>query len=172
MSGKKAPERKNIGKTRTFIITPKFSMDFTKEAKRRPMPEIANDNKIIIRIRFGRIDRCIVMPMTGASTSNMSACNDAMVVAAKALPIAMEVREMGATNISLRKPNSRSQTVEIVEKNATLITLMAIMPGYMNCIKSRPKLPFASVPWSPEPKMTRNIMGCIKVVKILPLSRQ
>ena len=95
-----------------------------------------------------------------------------MVVAPSVLPKATATRDTGATKISFKKPNSLSQTVEMVEKKATLITLIAIIPGYINCTKSTPKFPVARVLLNPAPKITRNISG-IKSVEIMRvLSRQ
>ena len=45
------------------------------------------------------------------------------------LPITIELRRTGATIISRRKPNSRSQTIEAAENIAVNITAMHRMPG-------------------------------------------
>ncbi len=45
------------------------------------------------------------------------------------LPITIEPRRTGATSISRRNPNSRSQTIEAAEKIAVNITAIASAPG-------------------------------------------
>jgi hypothetical protein len=45
------------------------------------------------------------------------------------LPITMAQRRTGATSISRRKPNSRSQTIDAAEKMAVNSTDMASTPG-------------------------------------------
>ncbi len=45
------------------------------------------------------------------------------------LPITIELRRTGATIISRRKPNSRSQTIEAAENIAVNMTAMQRMPG-------------------------------------------
>ena len=47
----------------------------------------------------------------------------------KHLPITIELRRTGATIISRRKPNSRSQTIDAAENMAVNITAMQRMPG-------------------------------------------
>jgi len=115
---------------------------------------------------------CNWTPIKGAMMSRISACREAIVAAPSALPMEMEVRETGATSISFKKPNSLSQTVETVEKNAMPITFIAIMPGYINFIKSTPKLPGVKVRLKPAPKINRNIIGWKNEETILVLSRQ
>ena len=53
----------------------------------------------------------------------------AMVAPPKILPITMADRLTGATSISRRNPNSRSQTIEAAEKMAVNMTDMASTPG-------------------------------------------
>ncbi len=45
------------------------------------------------------------------------------------LPMTIELRRTGATIISRRKPNSRSQTIDAAENIAVNITAMQRMPG-------------------------------------------
>ena len=72
-------------------------------------------------------------PSSGARTSISATWTEAWSVAPKALPSTMPVREMGATRISRRKPYSRSQTTEMPANSEVVSTVMAMMPGYMNC---------------------------------------
>jgi hypothetical protein len=59
-----------------------------------------------------------------------------------------------------------------VEKKAIFIMLIAIIPGYINWVKSTPKFPVARVSFKPAPKITRNINGIKNVETIRVLSRQ
>ena len=59
----------------------------------------------------------------------MRPCIVAMVAPPKHLPITIEARLIGATSISRRNPNSRSQTIEAAEKIAVNSTDMASTPG-------------------------------------------
>ena len=53
----------------------------------------------------------------------------AMVAPPNILPITMADRLTGATSISRRNPNSRSQTIEAAEKIAVNMTDIASTPG-------------------------------------------
>ena len=59
----------------------------------------------------------------------MIPCIVAMVAPPRHLPITIEARLTGATSISRRNPNSRSQTIEAAEKIAVNSTVMASTPG-------------------------------------------
>ena len=72
-------------------------------------------------------------------------CAAATLAPPAVLPSASEARLVGATSISRRKPNSRSHTIDMPEKIAVVTTLIAMMPGNMNFLKSNP----AVVPTSP-----------------------
>ncbi len=61
----------------------------------------------------------------------MKPCIRAVVPPPSTLPTATDERGMGATSISLRKPNSRSQMMEMAENMAVNSTVMHTMPGYM-----------------------------------------
>jgi len=54
------------------------------------------------------------------------------VVPPSALPIATAYLSIGATSTSLRKPNSRSQTIDMAPKMEENRIAMPMMPGYMN----------------------------------------
>jgi hypothetical protein len=53
----------------------------------------------------------------------------AMVAPPRHLPMTMADRLTGATSISRRNPNSRSQTIEAAEKMAVNMTDIASTPG-------------------------------------------
>ncbi len=73
-------------------------------------------------------------PTTGASTSRMSPWTMACVAPPSALPMATAERSMGATSTSLRKPNSRSQTMLMAPKIAENRIDMPMIPGKMNWV--------------------------------------
>ena len=54
------------------------------------------------------------------------------------LPTRIDDRGTGATSISRRKPNSRSQTIEMPAKIAVNSVEVATMPGNRNVLKSTP----------------------------------
>ena len=57
----------------------------------------------------------------------------ATVTPPKVLPTTMLSRGTGATKVSLRKPNWRSQSKPIPEKIDVKSTVIPITPGAMNC---------------------------------------
>jgi len=69
------------------------------------------------------------MPTSGASTNMMVPCAAATVAPPAVLPSTRDTRLTGAINISRRKPNSRSHTIESAENMAVMTTLMATTPG-------------------------------------------
>ena len=56
----------------------------------------------------------------------------AAVAPPRIFPTATAQRGTGATRTSFRKPNSRSQMMEMPETIEVNSTLMPMMPGYMN----------------------------------------
>ena len=73
------------------------------------------------------------MPRNGVRIRMMIAWATEISVPEIALPMTMDIREMGATSISFMKPNSRSHTIEMDEKIDEKRMVMPIMPGKMNC---------------------------------------
>jgi len=84
-------------------------------------------------------------------------------------------RSIGATSTSLRKPNSRSHTIDIAPKIAVNRIDMPMMPGYMNWMYEmpvpRPKAP-PSAELKPEPKTMRKSRGCASEATRRQRSRQ
>src|SRR5215217_9359706 len=74
------------------------------------------------------------------------------------LPVRMAVVETGATSISRRKPNSRSQTIEMPENAAVNSTEVASTPGNRKVRKSMSPLEAISDD-SPVPSTNRNSTG-------------
>ena len=91
--------------------------------------------------------------------------NVATVAPPRHLPMTIADRLTGATSISRRKPNSRSQTIEAAEKMAVNSTDMASTPGYTNVLKLMP----GGSPWPasedrPVPSTNRNSTGWTRLV--------
>jgi hypothetical protein len=78
------------------------------------------------------------MPTNGASTNMIVPWTAATVAPPAVLPNTREIRLTGATNISRRKPNSLSHTMESAENIAVMTTLIATTPGYTNWRKLNP----------------------------------
>jgi hypothetical protein len=83
----------------------------------------------------------------------------------------MAQRETGATKTSFKKPNYRSQTIEIAEKMEVKSTIMVMMPGYMNSEKFTPAGPL-KVGDRAVPNTKRNNSGWPKEATIRGLSYQ
>ena len=84
----------------------------------------------------------------------------------KHLPSTSELRRTGATIISRRKPNSRSQTSEAAENMAVNMTAMHSTPGYTNVRRLTPWVPAEAIRESPVPRTNRNRNGCIRAVRM------
>ncbi len=111
-------------------------------------------------------------PMNGASTSIMIPWMVATVAEPSVRPSATDIRDMGATSTSLRKPNSRSQTIDTPDMNEPMSTDIAMMPGYMNWVKLMPPDMTPMLPWSPLPNMNRKNTGKSRALNIRALSCQ
>jgi len=108
------------------------------------------------------VSRLSLTPTKGASTRRIRPWIIACVVPPSALPMATDDRSMGATSTSLRKPNSRSQTIDMAPKMAVKRIAIPMMPGYMNWMYERPRpnvAPPLSAELSPEPNTIRNRSG-------------
>lgn len=67
--------------------------------------------------------------ISGAKAKTNRPSINATVEPLKAFPITIELRGIGATRISRRKPNSLSQIMLMVDIIAAKIRFMAIIPG-------------------------------------------
>jgi len=130
--GNKAPDRKNMGIIRKFITTWKPCSDFIVDARATPNDESPNASSAASGISSTIVRKLSLTPTNGASTSRIRPWIMACVVPPSALPIATADRSIGATRTSLRKPNSRSQTIDIAPKIAVKRIAIPMMPGYMN----------------------------------------
>ena len=87
------------------------------------------------------------------------------------MPSTSEPRHTGATIISRKKPNSRSQTSEAAENMAVNITAMHSTPGYTNVRRLTPCVPAAAIRDRPVPSTNRNRNGWTSAVMIRSRSR-
>jgi len=132
VSGNSAPDRKNIGIIRKFITTWKPCSDFIIEAIATPNEASPKARTAASGTSSTTVRRLSFTPTNGASTSRIKPWIIACVVPPNALPTATAQRSIGATRTSLRKPNSRSHTIDIAPKIALNRIDMPMMPGYMN----------------------------------------
>src|SRR5512135_1556375 len=131
-TGYMAPERKNIGITRKFMMMLKPSKDVSRAAMRMPMEVIQNETSMDTATTSANCREVRRMPRKGIRIRMMIAWATEMAVPEIALPMTMDNREIGATSISFMNPNSRSQTIEMEEKIDAKRIVMPIMPGKMN----------------------------------------
>ena len=132
MSGKRAPDRKNIGIIRKFITTWKPWSDFIIDAMATPNEASPKARIAASGISSRTVSRFRFTPTKGARTSRIKPWIMAWVVPPSALPMATAQRSIGATRTSFKKPNSRSQTIDIAPKMALNRIDIPMMPGYMN----------------------------------------
>jgi len=116
-------------------------------------------------------------PTNGARINRIRPWNIACVVPPSALPIATAERSMGATRTSFKKPNSRSQTMDIAPKMEVKRIAIPMMPGYMNWMyDSPPAVPKLALPLrdelKPEPNTSRKRRGCASEAATRHRSRQ
>jgi len=127
--GNIAPLKKNIGIITKLEITPKPSKEVIRAAitiprlvQTKPIRNINGKSK-------NKLVKGIFILMKGAKTKTKRPSIKATVEPLKALPSTIELRGMGATRISLKKPNSLSQIMLIVDCIAEKIRFIAIIPG-------------------------------------------
>src|SRR5215218_2535567 len=109
------------------------------------------------------------MPTVPSSASSTRLCPVATMAPPRHFPQMMEAREIGATIISRRKPNSRSQTSEMPAKAAVNSTDVASTPGYRNVRKLVPP-PVSTMLPRPVPITKMNSTGCSSMVTMRALS--
>jgi hypothetical protein len=85
------------------------------------------------KIATGKLTRLSVRkPAIRQIAKTMSPCMRATVAPPSTRPIMMRIRGTGATSVSFRKPNWRSQMSSIPEKIEVNNTVIAITPGARN----------------------------------------
>ena len=98
-------------------------------------------------------------PTSGASVRTIVPWKAATVAPPMHLPIMIELRRTGATNISRRNPNSRSHTIDTAENIAMKSTASAITPGNMKVLRlTSPVWPSVSDD-RPVPRTNMNRIG-------------
>ena len=157
--GKNTPARKIKGKIKAWITTWKPCWERIREATRMPRLERQSETIATVGISLSSSSGVTVRPINGASANNTMVWPKATIEPPMALPRTTPVRLMGATSTSLRKPNSRSQTMETPAKREFVSTVMAMMPGYINIMKSTPGVSVPMMLLKPAPKIRRNISG-------------
>lgn len=145
------------------MMTWKLSIDFMRDATTIPSVVSVKASNNISSISVMTSGTVSFTPINGAKISMMVPCTMATVLPPNALPSTTEVREMGATNTSRRKPNSRSQTIEMAEKMAVKSTAILNTPGKRNVWKFTP-CDAPKLLDKPAPKINRNIKGCTSEV--------
>jgi hypothetical protein len=108
----------------------------------------------------------------GLKSSIIAPWNIAMEEPPSSFPTTIEVLEIGATKISLRNPNSLSQTIDIALKKEVKRTVMPTIPGNIKLRKSLPPPPPKVLKELaiPVPRTNRKRMGCANEPIILGLS--
>jgi hypothetical protein len=127
--GNIAPLKKNIGIITKLEITPKPSKEVMRAAI--AIPRLVQ-TKAIRNINGKSNNRCIkgmFIFINGAKAKTNNPSINATVEPLKAFPRTIELRGIGATRISRRKPNSLSQIILMVDIIAAKIRFMAIIPG-------------------------------------------
>ena len=118
VSGKSAPERKNSGILTRLTMSPKPCMSSMVEAM--AVPKAVNTSAIENMNRSPQ--RTAAMsgrkPIATVMRSTITPWMVAVVAPPKVRPNMMAMRETGATMVSLRKPNWRSQMSSMPEKTA------------------------------------------------------
>src|SRR5262252_1867560 len=132
VTGNIAPDRKNAGCTRKLRTNWNPIIERMREAIATPTPDSANAMQKIRPITSTTTSGVSFTPKKGASTSRITPWNIACVAPPRILPMATADRSIGATNTSLRKPNSRSQMMDIPLKIEEKSTAIPMIPGYMN----------------------------------------
>jgi hypothetical protein len=127
--GNIAPLKKNIGIITKLEITPKPSKEVILAAITIPRLVQTKATKNIKGSSKRTWFRGIFILINGANAKTKSPSIKATVEPLKVLPSTMDVRGMGATRISFKKPNSLSQMILMVDCIAAKIRFIAIIPG-------------------------------------------
>jgi hypothetical protein len=122
-----------MGMLTKVTIVPKLSKLVMRLAIIKPIqvkPTVINIIMGIAKLTPYKVSgTAIIIP----SKITISPWNMAAVPTPNILPAKMEVRPIGATNISFIKPNCRSQITEIPRNIAVKRSVCAIIPGRRNC---------------------------------------
>ena len=125
-----------------FIIKLNPSNDSILAAIIIPIPDIVKAIKNIRGIIVKNFVNVRLIPISGENTKIINPCIVLLVAPPTAFPIAIDVLLIGATNISLRNPNSQSHIIDIAENIEENKSVMTRIPGNINCIYCKsPTLP-------------------------------
>ncbi|HEY4662213.1 MAG TPA: hypothetical protein VIH07_00895 [Candidatus Humimicrobiaceae bacterium] len=113
-----------------------------------PIAEMVIATRNMMASTLKNIANVMGMLSRGLKSSIMAPWNMAIEEPPRSFPTTIEVLEIGATRISLRNPNSRSQTIDIALKKEVKSTVIPTIPGN---IKSRKSLP------PPPPKVLKEL---------------
>ncbi len=130
--GNIAPLKRNIGIIIKFIIRLNPSKDSILAAIIMPIPEIVNAIKNISGTTSKNLVNVNSIPSNGDKISIISPWMVLLEAPPIDFPIAIEVLLIGATSISLRNPNSRSQIIDIAENIDVKRSVITIIPGNIN----------------------------------------
>ena len=123
-----------MGRTMKFMITLKPSRELRKEAMRRPRDVMDRETRMRSRTIWITSTGSREKPKRGTRRKSINPWKAERRVPLISLPRTMVSLEMGATSISLRKPNSLSHTTEMVEKTELKSMVIPIIPGIINCL--------------------------------------
>lgn len=150
--------KKNKGMTTKLFMVPKPSKDVILAAI--IIPREVMDKAIINIPKIVRIicvmDKC--RPTSGKNARTIIPCKVAIILPLNVLPNTIDVLDIGATIISFRNPNSRSQIIVvpvIIDANSMFIT---INPGKIYCVYVKPSGALKE-PLKPVPRIKSHIIG-------------
>ncbi|GAH37390.1 unnamed protein product [marine sediment metagenome] len=107
-------------------------MDLMRVASKTPREPIEAASKNISGRSASTVNADSETPIRGASKRMSIPWGSATVAEPNVFPTATEVRLMGATSTSFKKPNSLSQTTDTPAINELISTVIPIMPGNIN----------------------------------------
>ncbi len=160
VTGKKAPERNNIGTVTRLITNPKPSMSFILEANMRPMPmnERPMRNMNINEMRNDASETSL-NPIRYDKNSIVTPCISAGVTPPNILPSTIELLFTGATIISFKNPNCLSHKTDIPENIDVKSMDIPTIPGTRNIEKAALPVPGKEILFRPNPKNARKKKG-------------
>ena len=130
--GKKAPLSKNIGIIKKFMIKLNPSKDSMRDAINNPREVKAKEARNIRSSTSITIKTVRRTPTKGESASMIPPWIMDWKHPDSVFPTATDVLDTGATRISRKKPNCRSQIMETAEKTLVKRTVMPMIPGNKN----------------------------------------
>src|SRR3989338_9083532 len=127
--GNIAPERKNIGSVRKFMMTVKPCIDRMRAAAAIPIAVSENEMYSSSGSSTSTAPHDRLMWRNGAKASIRHPWSIATVLPPSVLPTATADREIGATITSFKNQTSRSQMIEIAENTEVNRSVIAMIQG-------------------------------------------